>query len=56
MNLKIFDDAKSFYERIKQNFSDKQMENDLMLESMASILHALMIPDQQINIENFTGY
>ena len=31
MNLKIFDDAKTFYERIKQNFSDKQMENDLML-------------------------
>ncbi len=28
----------------------------LMVASMVSILHALMIPDQQINIENFTGY
>ena len=28
----------------------------LMVASMVSILHDLMIPDEQINIENFTGY
>jgi ferredoxin-NADP reductase len=28
----------------------------LMVESMCSILYDLKIPDQQINIENFTGY